>query len=541
MKIVLFYICDNNDRDAYYISMVPIHLLTLAAYLEKKRYDVSLVNLSNVEKNKMVKTVLNEKPSVIATMIFTHNRFETYKFLSKIKKQSPSVLNIIMGPFPTFISAEIFDRWSCIDYVIRDEAETVFDKFLKSLKSGHKPEEKIINGNRSENLKKIPFPSSFSGKTIGVDKNEQYKFIFSSRGMHTPNKYFNSPEYRESSICYRTPDDMVKEVEYIYRKYGIIYFLIRDENFTLSKNKVIEFCRKLRRKNIYPVWNCRSRPEVIDEELIQEMKMAGLERILLNVKTGSEKLLDQFDGHMQIEDVIRASKIIRRTGVYLTEYYTVGMPGESLTDFNKSKSLIRKTLPGNVVIRKAAYFPGSFVYESDKFNGIVNEDIWFKNKTPLPGISDDMGELQKRSDDLKYTADLIREKAWYRSRNFRNHKKINLRKCWLTDILEGDYYVDFGSYNDAEKSFRKVISAFPDNPWGYLRQGTVKFQIGDFESAEDYFQKVTEIVPNYFGGWIKVTESRIATGKKNAAKKSFKKAYELNKFDHRVINIKTIL
>lgn len=541
MNVVLFYTCDSEARDAYYITMVPIHMMTLAAFLEKKKVNVTVVNLCRIKSNNMISTILGCKPDVVGTMVFAHNRFQAYKVLSGIKKKSPKIKTVISGPFATFLSGKITDKWTDVDYIVRDETEEAFWKIIKSFKKNDEVTESVHNGGRLDNLKKIPFPAQFSGKMIGVDVNEQFKFVFSSRGMHGANKFFNSPEYRETSIRYRTPDDMVAEIEYIYKNYGIIYFQIRDENFTLRKNKVIEFCRKLRRKKIYPMWNCRSRPEVIDEEMVNEMKLAGLERILLNVKSGSEKLLEQFDYQVNPDDVIRAAKTIRKVGVYLTEYFLAGLPGETKSDINKSKRMIRKTLPGNVVVRNAAYFPGSYVYEGDKLNDLIEEDVWFKEKDSILLINKDKESLKEIKHQLEYTAASVMDKAWYRSKDFKNHRKYNSKKCWVTDILEGDYYLDKERYNDAERCYRKVISAFPDNPWGYLRQGTVKFRLGNFESAEDYFSKVAEIVPSYYGGWLKMAESSIASGSRSRAKRSFQKAYSLNKYDHRISNIKTLL
>ncbi len=34
---------------------------------------------------------------------------------------------------------------------------------------------------------------------------------------------------------------------------------------------------------------------------------------------------------------------------------------------------------------------------------------------------------------------LIRDRSWYRAADFRAHRRVAGKDCWVTDILEGDF------------------------------------------------------------------------------------------------------
>ena len=87
------------------------------------------------------------------------------------------------------------------------------------------------------------------------------------------------------------------------KTHGIIYFSIRDDNFTLRRERVLEFCRLLRERKLYIMWNCQSRVDTLDEEMVVEMKRAGLEHIQLGVESGSERILAMYDKRTTVADI----------------------------------------------------------------------------------------------------------------------------------------------------------------------------------------------------------------------------------------------
>jgi predicted TPR repeat methyltransferase len=111
----------------------------------------------------------------------------------------------------------------------------------------------------------------------------------------------------------------------------------------------------------------------------------------------------------------------------------------------------------------------------------------------------------------------------------------------VTDIHEGDYHLDAEDNDAAALCYGRVISRFPQNPWGYLRLGKAKFREGDFEQAAANYTMVTKLVPAYYGGWLKLAECQVILKRKDDAALSVVEAYRRNRFDPRVANLRNLL
>lgn len=81
------------------------------------------------------------------------------------------------------------------------------------------------------------------------------------------------------------------EIELLVSRYNVngIWFL--DDEFTLSKEWIFEFCEALRKKKYDLKWGCQSRVDVVTRELLEAMKAAGCVQIDYGVENGSEKIL----------------------------------------------------------------------------------------------------------------------------------------------------------------------------------------------------------------------------------------------------------
>ena len=199
-----------------------------------------------------------------------------------------------------------------------------------------------------------------------------------------------------------------------------------------------------------------------------------------------------------------------------------------------------RILPGDGIVSPVALYPGTALYEREKAEGRIDDSVWFRR--PDSGIFMRNDEQAARFvHDLLNELSMIRERSWYRRADFARHRKATGGDCWVTDILEGDYYLDEEDYPSAELCYLRVIKKTPDNPWGYLRMGKLKFRTSDFPGAVEHYTAVTQAAPAYYGGWLKLAESRIAVGDRASARKCLARAHSLNRFDRRIANLMALV
>jgi radical SAM superfamily enzyme YgiQ (UPF0313 family) len=284
--------------------------------------------------------------------------------------------------------------------------------------------------------------------------------------------FCSSPEFWQRRVRYRSPESIFREIKYLNDRYGIIYFSVRDDNFTLSKKRVLKFTRLLRESRMYIMWNCQGRVDTVDEEMLTAMKQAGLEHIQYGVESGSEKILSQYAKHITLQQIEHAAAITRRVGVYLSMYLMTGMEGETERDTDATRSLIKRVLPSDGIVSPVALYPGTVLYEQAKNQGLVSDALWFENENAGVFLRDD-GQVKRWMNELLSELASIKKKSRYREEDFRKHRQVVGDDCWVTDIMEGDWYLTIRRYRNAEECYRRVITKYPQNPWGHLRMDTL--------------------------------------------------------------------
>lgn len=520
------------------MKMLPVEVLALASFLEKKKYQTAVINFLDMPVGKCEKIIRVVAPQILYLSIFSHNRVDALRFVRDFKKNNPKIIIIAGGPFVTFVTDELASRYPEINYLVVGEPEYPLQKLLEAIKSGTE-HPRICDVQPVTNMNPMPLPSEFSGTLINVDPNEQYKFLMTSRGSSENRMLSSYPKYSGTDIRPRSVKRIIQEIVKLQKRYGIIYFIIRDDNFGAQRERVLEFCKELRHRKIYIMWSCHMNPACVDEELLTQMKLAGLERIHYPVCSGSARILQRYSG-VKSEQLLEAARITRKVGLYFTIEVMTGFKEESTADVTKTVQLIKRMLPGYCVISRAAYRPGTGIYDEALESGELSPLVWFrKNQISIPVRED--GEVDEWIHQISQTVALIRQDSWYDAKSFKKHHQINPRQCWVTDILEGDYYLDENRNLEADRAFRKVVTAFPENPWGYMRVGKVKFREGNFESAEQYYRTVTDLIPAYYGGWLRVAESLIAQGKLREARRWSDEAYRRNRYDVRLHNVREVL
>lgn len=527
MKVVCTYLCEYSDKDDYFISLMPSGVPSIASFLEREGHAVILANLSEYGAEKGAEITLREKPDAVTVSIFSFNRHESLSFIKELKKRKKDLIIIVGGQHPTFLYDQMLTICPDIDFIVRGEGERALAKILTSpsrFKKGY-----VFKEERIQDLDSIPFSSAFSGKMIGVNPHEQFRYIITTRGCPSSCTYCSSPNFWERKVTYRSPENIIEELKSMQKKYGIVYFSIRDDNFTLNKKRVLEFCRLLNESGIYMMWNCQARVDTIDFEMLSAMKSCGLEHIQFGIESGSERILRLYEKSTSLEKIKRASEATRKAGVYLSFYLMAGMEGEDETDIDKTILLLRSSLPHDSIVSPVAYYPGTALYNKARNDGKIADSIW--NEKSDSGLY-----LSERKTSDKWIKRILREsvkisaKSVYTEKDFTLHRKSENGGFWLTDILEADYFFEKGNGTKAVLLYKKIISKYPDNIWGYLKAADALTAASPAESIK-LLKKAAEIVPSYHGTWLNIAQIEYEAGNLKNSLKSAENALKLNPFD----------
>jgi len=175
---------------------------------------------------------------------------------------------------------------------------------------------------------------------------------------------------------YRSPRNVVDEIEYVVRDLGIREIMFRDAEFTLKRERVIGICKEILARNIDVIWQCEARADSVDFELLRLMKDAGCHLINFGVESGDERILKNVKKNISIESIERAFGWCDKLGIDTQAHFIFGLPGETKETIEKTIKFAKKLRPRYVSFNVATPYPGTVFFDWLNERGLIKTFEW---------------------------------------------------------------------------------------------------------------------------------------------------------------------
>jgi radical SAM superfamily enzyme YgiQ (UPF0313 family) len=161
----------------------------------------------------------------------------------------------------------------------------------------------------------------------------------------------------------RSPASVADEMRLIKERYRPDQVRIIDDVLGIDRQWVRQWHDAVLDRDAVIPFECLSRVDLLDEEMVLLLQEVGCRRIALGTESGSQKVLDAMDKGTTVEQIRRAATVCRRAGIETYFYMMVGYPGEEWADLNRSAALLRETRPDAFSTTIAYPLPGTAFYE----------------------------------------------------------------------------------------------------------------------------------------------------------------------------------
>lgn len=503
MKIVLAYISGVSDRQDPYISLLPTGLCSLHACLREAGFDAVLANFSGWPDADIRRQLSSLKPDIAGISQWTHNRHAAFDLAGLVRNVNPDCTVVMGGAHATFCYAQMLRDESPVDCVVLGEGEETLLEIVHHRNEGTSWRD--VNGiaylssgkivvtpprTPLNNLDNLPMAASFLEQSVGVDIPLQLEFILTARGCPSACHFCSSPKFWQRKVRFRSPDRIVEEMMFIRDTYGLIYFSLRDDTFTADRARTIEFCRLLIERRTHVLWNCQSRVNALDEELLVWMKRAGCECVQLGVESGSPRILSRLGKTITPAQIELAAGLIRQVGINLSIYLITDVPGETEDDMRHTIELIKRIRPDDGYVSPLAYFPGTRMFEEAVVAGHTDRNVFETDDNTAIYAVGEPGRNSRRI--LQWLGRVAPHDAL----RFKRQKDL-LGYCYVTNVLAGEFYRQRGDHGLAEREFREITEQEPDNPWGWYLLGDLYGEMGEKKVALECYRAVCMIVPEH--------------------------------------------
>jgi radical SAM superfamily enzyme YgiQ (UPF0313 family) len=164
----------------------------------------------------------------------------------------------------------------------------------------------------------------------------------------------------------RSPGSVAEEMRLIKDRYRPDQLRIVDDVMGIDRDWVRAWHQKVLARDAVTPFECLSRVDLMDEEMVRLLREAGCARIAFGAESGSQRVLDAMDKGTQVEQIRQAAALCRRHGIETYFYIMLGYPGEEWTDIRQTVELLRQTRPDQFSSTVAYPLPGTAFYDEIK-------------------------------------------------------------------------------------------------------------------------------------------------------------------------------
>lgn len=373
----------------------------LAAVLEKGGYQVDVIDcqVSGISLEDYKKEIEKRKPDIVGVTSSTLTYKSGNKLIKAVREANPNCVTLAGGPHVTFWDDHALEECPELDMVIRREGEETILEVVQRIEAKQSLKDvlgltyrgldgKIVrNPDRPyiEDLDSLPFPARHLWPMEKFTQYEDVLYLAMTRGCVYWCEFCCTVRMHGRAYRMRSAQNVVDELEYLYKTYGKTKFTFCDDAFTVDPERVRELCGEIKKRGLKIEWNCGTRVDMLTKDLLITMKDAGCISVWFGVESGTEEMLKAMKKGITPELTEKTLGMVREVGLKPVPNVILGFPGETKKSAWDTIKFIEKVAPDMVGFYNVATpFPGTPLYDQVKANGWLRITDFDKYDTTRP-------------------------------------------------------------------------------------------------------------------------------------------------------------
>lgn len=286
-----------------------------------------------------------------------------------------------VGYFGTFAATVPEFYEDAADFVVQSEIENLAPQLAKGqIPAG------IVDAGFVSDLNGLPFP------TWDQFNIRRYKYsIITARGITLPMLSSRGCPYTcgycpylvNSRYRVRRAENVVDEIEYLVKRFGIRGISFRDPMFTFHGSRTMDIAQRILSKGLNIRFGIETRTDKLDEEQLRLLHRAGLRSLEIGIESFDEGILlenlRKAPGKEQQEKII---DLCHRLGIRVIANYILGLSNDTVAGVYNTIGYAKKLNTFAIQFTVTTPYPGTLLYKSlqehifeedwEKFNGWTN-------------------------------------------------------------------------------------------------------------------------------------------------------------------------
>jgi len=450
MSILLthgYYLSDDPKEQKIMKPYPPLGLLYISGYLWSKNIANDVFDSTFYSKEAQLAFIVEKKPEVVAIYTNLMTKIEVVKLIKILKTETYGFPTIILGGPDVSYNIDNYLSTGADFLIIGEGEETTFELYQAIQ---NQTDLSVVNGIaylENENLVKtsartkfrelddLPLPNRDAIpnekylKTWKNNHGESSMTISTQRGCPYTCKWCSTAVYGQS-YRRRPPHLVAQEMKMLKDKYNPDAIWFVDDVFTISHKWLTAFHEEVVKQNAQIRFECITRAERLNEEILKLLKEAGCFRIWIGAESGSQKVIDLMDRRVDVNHVKKMIQHTNALGIETGTFVMVGYPGEDEKDISETIQYLKEANPTHYTITIAYPIKGTSLYDE------IEKDILVK---PNWEQSTDREIDFKRNYPRKYydyaVSKVVNEVEFHRELNRSDRSSLKVLKLKTKSIL----------------------------------------------------------------------------------------------------------
>ncbi len=491
-----------GDLDADF-HQTPYGLFALGAQAIRAGHQVKVLNLSSFPWSKVEEVLAALDADVFGMSCWTANRRGVALAAVSLRAKHPQAHIVVGGPHATPLAKEMLAHVPAIDTVCLGESDVTFLELLDRLAAGRTTRGLAGTAYRTEGGGVDLGPERSSVENLDVLACPQDYFdthiVMTSRGCPWRCTFCGAESswgrgFRGQSVPY-----VLHALGQAIARLPVKMVQIKDDTFTTNKKRVLELCRGIRDRGLRFFWSCDTRVDLLTDELLREMRLAGCQRLSLGVESGSQRILDAIDKKITVDEIVRSTELAKKYGIKVRHYMMLGNRGETEETFRETLAFLERARPHEYIFSCLSIYPGTRDFHDAETAGWVNREVFFQGdfqelKTPFDASDHDTAVMNAWFHDHSGLRTIQRDGvAEYRAilERLGDHHAAHMD-------LGGALYED-GDLDGAERHVRRALDlGYPCPGLAYNHLACIAKARGDLDGMMDHFSTAARVDPQHY-------------------------------------------
>jgi anaerobic magnesium-protoporphyrin IX monomethyl ester cyclase len=382
-----YFLADDEKEQSIMRPYAPLGILYISAYLEQHGIDNEVFDTTFSTKEKFRDHLITHKPRIIGIYANLMTKLNVLENVHFIRENLPDSKIVLGGPDVRYNAKNYLEAGA--DFIVLGEGEATMLDLVQTIysHSNHTALSKEVlqkirsiaflhEGNvletperdKLKDLDQLPIPNR---KKIDLNLylDAWKKFhgsnaisVSTMRGCPYTCKWCSRAVYG-LSYRRRSPEKVVQELEQIKKEYNPDALWFVDDVFTISHKWLTAFRDELQKKDILIPYECITRADRMNEEVIKMLKETGCFRVWIGAESGSQRVIDLMDRRVDVNQVRDMIKLTKKHGIQTGTFIMLGYPGETEADIEETIQHLKESDPDLFTITVAYPIKGTELYQ----------------------------------------------------------------------------------------------------------------------------------------------------------------------------------